>query len=165
MDRANIRQKKTGRPVRFELTDQTRQALETVEERYRGIGVSEPSAMHGRDDEDEERQRQEREQAGLTPSERLYGKPVRRTASGFPDRRSQRRTGRVVQMPLRVRPRIRAIIDIIIERDGLPSFVELFEIALCLYLKKNGEVDPSLLPSDDELARRYDMERRLRDAW
>lgn len=28
MDRATIRQKKTGRPVRFELTDQTRQALD-----------------------------------------------------------------------------------------------------------------------------------------
>jgi integrase len=28
MDRATIRQKKTGRPVRFELTDQTRQSLD-----------------------------------------------------------------------------------------------------------------------------------------
>ena len=28
MDRATVRQKKTGRPVRFELTDQTRQALD-----------------------------------------------------------------------------------------------------------------------------------------
>lgn len=28
MDRARIRQKKTGRPVRFELTDQTRQAAD-----------------------------------------------------------------------------------------------------------------------------------------
>ena len=28
MDRANIRQKKTGRPVRFELTDQTRMAID-----------------------------------------------------------------------------------------------------------------------------------------
>ena len=28
MDRATIRQKKTGRPVRFELTDQTRQATD-----------------------------------------------------------------------------------------------------------------------------------------
>ena len=28
MDRATIRQKKTGRPVRFEVTDQTRQALD-----------------------------------------------------------------------------------------------------------------------------------------
>ena len=29
LDRATIRQKKTGRPVRFELTDQTRQAIDT----------------------------------------------------------------------------------------------------------------------------------------
>ena len=28
MDRATVRQKKTGRPVRFELTDQTRQAID-----------------------------------------------------------------------------------------------------------------------------------------
>jgi integrase len=28
LDRATVRQKKTGRPVRFELTEQTRQALE-----------------------------------------------------------------------------------------------------------------------------------------
>ncbi|CAN1724199.1 protein of unknown function [Hyphomicrobium sp. 1Nfss2.1] len=28
MDRATIRQKKTGRPVRFELTDQTRLAVD-----------------------------------------------------------------------------------------------------------------------------------------
>jgi hypothetical protein len=28
MDRATIRQKKTGRPVRFELTDQTRKAID-----------------------------------------------------------------------------------------------------------------------------------------
>ena len=30
MDRATVRQKKTGRPVRFELTDQTRQASTTT---------------------------------------------------------------------------------------------------------------------------------------
>jgi hypothetical protein len=28
IDRATVRQKKTGRPVKFELTDQTRQALD-----------------------------------------------------------------------------------------------------------------------------------------
>ena len=28
MDRATIRQKKTGHPVKFELTDQTRQAID-----------------------------------------------------------------------------------------------------------------------------------------
>jgi hypothetical protein len=32
MDRATIRQKKTGRPVRFELTDQTRMAVDLVSE-------------------------------------------------------------------------------------------------------------------------------------
>ena len=30
VDRATVRQKKTGRPVRFELSDQTRQAIETT---------------------------------------------------------------------------------------------------------------------------------------
>jgi hypothetical protein len=28
IDRANVRQRKTGRPVRFELTEQTRQSLD-----------------------------------------------------------------------------------------------------------------------------------------
>jgi hypothetical protein len=30
VDRATVRQKKTGRPVRFELTEQTRQAVDDI---------------------------------------------------------------------------------------------------------------------------------------
>ncbi len=39
IDRANVRQRKTGRPVRFELTEQTRQSLDDylrVQDRQRG---------------------------------------------------------------------------------------------------------------------------------
>ena len=32
LDRATVRQKKTGRPVRFELTEQTRQAIDGISE-------------------------------------------------------------------------------------------------------------------------------------
>ena len=32
IDRATVRQKKTGRPVKFELTDQTRQAVDDLKE-------------------------------------------------------------------------------------------------------------------------------------
>ncbi|MEO1543737.1 MAG: integrase, partial [Pseudomonadota bacterium] len=35
VDRAIVRQKKTGRPVKFELTDQTREALDTYIKEYR----------------------------------------------------------------------------------------------------------------------------------
>jgi integrase len=39
LDRATVRQKKTGRPVRFELTEQTRQAIEYyLTEAQRGMG-------------------------------------------------------------------------------------------------------------------------------
>ncbi len=40
MDRATIRQKKTGRPVRFELTDQTRMAIDDYLRQAAGPGIS-----------------------------------------------------------------------------------------------------------------------------
>ena len=46
-DRATVRQKKTGRPVRFELSEQTRQAvddyLRTANKKGRGVLVHQPS--------------------------------------------------------------------------------------------------------------------------
>ena len=43
IDRATVRQKKTGRPVKFELTDQTRQAvddyLKAASQKVRGISI------------------------------------------------------------------------------------------------------------------------------
>jgi integrase len=43
LDRATVRQKKTGRPIRFELTEQTRQALDD----YLRLGRAETSYLPG----------------------------------------------------------------------------------------------------------------------
>lgn len=118
--------------------------------------------MHG-DEEAEERERQTRERARLSFTDRLHGGPPRKTASGFDDVRSYRRTGRVVQFPLRIHPRVRAIIDVIVARDNWPSMVALFEEMLVAYLEKHGAIDQSLLPSDEELVRRLEQERDKRD--
>jgi hypothetical protein len=120
--------------------------------------------MSAIDDEEEERRRQERERARLPLIDRLHGKSPRITESGFEDLRSKRRTGRVVQLPLRLHPRVRAIIDIIIERDKPPSLVVLFEDMLEAYLEKHGPIDQSLIPSDEELVRRIEKERDKHDA-
>lgn len=114
------------------------------------------------DGEDEERKRQEQERKKLPLIDRLHGGPPRITASGFKDLRSNRRTGNIVQLPLRVHPRVRAIIDLIMERDKPPTLIALFEDMLESYLEKRP-IDVSLLPSDEELVRRYEQERDKRD--
>lgn len=119
--------------------------------------------MHGNSDEDEERRRQEQELARLSPTDRLYGTGPRLTASGFEDRRSKRRTGRVVPLPLRLHPRVRAIFDAIMERDNHASAVVLFEVFVETYQQQHGAIDESQLPSDDELVRRYLREQGKRD--
>lgn len=114
------------------------------------------------DSEEAERRRQEAERKKLPLIDRLHGSSPRITASGFQDLRSKRRTGRIVQLPLRLHPRVRAIIDLIMERDRPPSLVVLFEEMLAAYLEKHP-IDHSLLPSDEELVRRYELERDGRD--
>lgn len=99
-------------------------------------------------DEEEERQRQARERSRLSPLDRLYDRP----AVGM---HGLRRRGRVVQMPLRMQLRVRAILEHIMQRDDHDSLPELFEILLELYLDKYGAVDERQLPSDDELIARY----------
>jgi integrase len=42
--RATVRQKKTGRPVRFELTDQTRQAVDSYLKEARRVSVHKPAS-------------------------------------------------------------------------------------------------------------------------
>lgn len=100
------------------------------------------------DDEEEERQRQALERSRLNPLDRLYGKP----AVGM---QGLRRRGRVVQMPLRMQLRVRAILEHIMQRDAHDSLPVLFEVLLELYLEKHGAVDERQLPSDDELIARY----------
>lgn len=118
--------------------------------------------MHGHDEE-EERKRQERERARMPLVDRLHGSEPRTTASGFKDLRSNRRTGRIIPMPLRLHPRVKAIIDAIMERDRHPSLVVLFEEMVDAYLQLHGPISQALLPSDEELVRRIERERDRRD--
>lgn len=115
------------------------------------------------DDEEEERKRQERERARMPLVDRLHGVPPRTTASGFKDLRSNRRTGRVVQMPIRVHPRVKAMTDAIMMRDGHPSLVALYEEMLDAYFERHGPLDLALLPSDEDLVKRIEKERDKRD--
>lgn len=116
------------------------------------------------DDEREERERQKRERARLTFLERLYGIPFRITASGFKDRRSLRRTGRIVPLPLRVHPRVKAMVDAIMERDGVPSYVVLFEQFAQAYIEKEGDIDWDKLPKDETLLEQIERKRDEDDA-
>jgi hypothetical protein len=111
------------------------------------------------DDDDEERDRQQRERARLSFLERLYGIPFRITSSGFLDRRSLRRTGRIVQLPLRVHPRVKALVDAIMERDQVPSYVVLFEQFAQAYIEKEGDIDWSKIPSDETLLDQIERKR------
>ena len=116
------------------------------------------------DDENAERERQARERGRLSFMERLYGKANRITRSGFTDGRSERRTGRTIQLPLRVHPRMKAMVMAIRTRDGVPSMVVLFELMAQAYLEKEGDIDWSKLPSDDELLKRIEDSRDDDDA-
>jgi hypothetical protein len=115
-------------------------------------------------DEDEERQRQMRERADMSIVDRIHGSPARKNASGFTDLRSYQRTGRVVQLPLRVHPKTRAIIDAIMIRDRHPSVVSLFEVMLNAYQEVYGAIPEDALPTEEELVRRLEEERDKRDA-
>jgi hypothetical protein len=119
--------------------------------------------MSASDGEEEERKRQERERSRTSFLERLYGSEFRTTASGFTDGRSLKRTGRVIQLPLRVHPRIKAMLMAIVERDKVPSMVVLFEEMAQAYLEKHGDIDWARLPSDEDLVRRIEQERDKRD--
>jgi hypothetical protein len=115
------------------------------------------------DGEDEERRRLERERKRLEPRDRLYGYAPRRTADGFPDQRSERRTGRVVQMPLRVHPRVKAMMLAIKKRDNIPSLVMLLELMVEAYLKEYGPLDEDELPTLEQLVEAMERERDRRD--
>lgn len=113
-------------------------------------------------DEEEERRRQAKERARLAPEDRIHGQ-VRVTKSGIPDRRSKgKRKYRVVQFPLRLRLRVRAMIDHIVERDDHPSNVELFEVMLDAYLEKYGRIPEHAIPTDDELVEKF-LEQQDKD--
>jgi hypothetical protein len=112
--------------------------------------------MRDRDKEEEdlEWQRQKRVLAKLPPKVRIYSEPVRETVDGSEDGRSKRRKGRVVQYPMRLQLRAKAIVDLIMDRDEFEDRTHLFEFLLDAYLKEHP-IDQSQIPSDDELADRY----------
>lgn len=114
--------------------------------------------------EEQERQRQQRERQKLSPIDRLYGNPPRTTVHGFDDLRSDLRTGRVVQIGLRVHPRIKAMMDAIKRRDSIPSMVVLLELMVEAYQKVYGALDESELPSMESLVEQIERERDKRDA-
>lgn len=111
------------------------------------------------DDEEQERKRQKRERELLSFLERLYGIPYRITSSGFVDGRSLRRTGRVVQMPLRVHPRIKALVMAIMERDKFPSMVVMFEQFAFAYLQQTRDIDWEKIPKDEALLEQIERKR------
>lgn len=122
-------------------------------------------AASDRDDDDEEAERklQQEQRRRLSLTDRLHGGAKPTTASGFVDMRSFRRTGRVVQFSLRVHPRVRAMVDAIMRRDGYPSAVVLFEEMLAAYCKIHGALDEKDLPSDEQLVECVEAERDKRD--
>lgn len=113
--------------------------------------------------EDEERRRLKQERNRMALLDRLYGYAPRRAADGSPDQRGERRTGRVVQMPLRVHPRIKAIILAVKRRDNIPSLVVLLELMVDAYLKEYGEIDEAELPTLEQLVEAMEQERDRRD--
>lgn len=115
-------------------------------------------------DEEEERKRRDKERSKLGFIDRLHRKAPRTTDTGFRDGRSKKRTGRVIPILVRVHPRVRAMLDFIMERDGVPSMVTLLEEMVEAYCKVHGEVQRSELPSDDELLQRYEKGQDDADA-
>ena len=113
--------------------------------------------MHGDDGEEEERRRQAKARASMSPMDRAYGKPPG-------DRRGKRRRGRLAQMALRMQLKVRAVVDLLIDRDDHDGLPELFEIMVQLYLEKYGGIDEALIPSDDELVDRYLRKQDDKDA-
>jgi predicted lipid-binding transport protein (Tim44 family) len=120
--------------------------------------------MSDYDDEEEERRKQKEEQKGMSPVDRAVGRPPCKTKSGHPDGRSRRRTGRIMQIPIRATLRAKAMLDAIIERDNIASQAAFLEKALEAYQAVNGPLDESDIPSEEELLSRFERERDKRDA-
>jgi hypothetical protein len=118
--------------------------------------------MSAKDDEEQERRRQEQERARLSKRDRIHGAPPVITASGFEDGRSRNRAGNVVQFPVRMQLRSRAIIDAIMKRDNVGKQVVLFEMMLEAYQQVHGAIEQSEIPSDEELIRNLEKERDKR---
>ena len=102
--------------------------------------------MSDKDDEEEERLRQRKENRRMTPKDRWYKKPPVVTKTGRRDLRSDQRTGRTEQMNVKLTPRLRAMVEAILDRDQPPSFAVMFEEMVDVYLEKHGALDPKSDP-------------------
>lgn len=116
-----------------------------------------------KDDEEEERKRQEKERAELSLNDRLYG-PKKVTATGTDSGHHVRRTGRKAQINVRIRPKLRHMIDALMRRDQVPSLVVLFEMMLEAYQEKWGALREGDIPSDEEIIDMFLQEQDNRDA-
>lgn len=120
--------------------------------------------MEREEEENTEREHLRVERQKMSPTDRLHGSEPRTTADGFPDMRSLRRTGRVVQLPFRVHPQVKALMLAIRQRDNHPSMVALLEECVDAYMKIHGPIETSELPTLDELVENLERERDKRDA-
>lgn len=112
--------------------------------------------------EDEERQRQAKERAALSLNDQLYG-PKKLTAAGTPSLQHKRRTGNVLQLNARIRPKLRHMIEAIMRRDNIPSLPVLIEAMLEAYQRLHGALNEGDIPSDQEIIDMYlkEEEKRL----
>ena len=104
------------------------------------------------DDEDEYIDDEEIELELIDP---LYDTDVITNAAGARDGRTRRRKGRVIQIPLRAHPRVVAMIEAILIRDGHDSVVDLFVVMLRAYCQVYGRFKKTDLPSDRVLIDRF----------
>ena len=117
------------------------------------------------DDEDLERRRQQLELEQRATIDQLYVNPPRVSQSGLPDGRSApgRRKGRVINVPLRVHPRVNAILRLILKNGPPDTVPDLFVDMLDSYLKIRTDVNQSSVLSDAELIRLYLAEQEKKD--
>lgn len=119
--------------------------------------------MTARNDEEEERRRQRQERKKLPLEDQLYG-PKKRTAAGTYSMQHNRRTGRLVPINVRVRPKNRHIIEALMHRDKVPTIVLFMELMIEAYEKVYGSLDEGDIPSDEEIIDMYLKEQDKRDA-
>lgn len=119
------------------------------------------------DDEEAERRRLAKERQGMSWVDRVHGSPPRTAADGGRDGRSDRRTGRIFQIPFRGTLVVKEILRAIKRRDSIPSDPMLLELMIEAYLEKHPHPPnpPLVIPSEEELVERYERERDRRDGF
>lgn len=121
--------------------------------------------MHGkdRDDDDDVDEWLRKERETMPLNDRPYGKPRHVTADGFIDGRSERRTGRVLLMPIRMSLLGKALFRTIKKREGIPSDAVLLEILMEAYMK-DKPIREDEIPNLKQLVEQYEKEQDKRHA-